>query len=508
MRALLLLGVVLCSLPAAAFCGFYVSGAGGQLFNDASMVVLVRDGTRTVLSMQNNYRGPVDDFALVVPVPALLTKENVKTIPREAFTRIDELTAPRLVEVPREDCAFGLGGIGTKGRGGGVGGYGSGAGLGVRVEAKFEVEEYEVVVLSAQDSLGLEIWLKEYKYKIPDGASELLRPYVQTGQKFFVARVDAKKAKFQNGQLVLSPLRFSYDSESFSLPVRLGLVNSGGSQDLIVNIVAKDRYELANLKNVFVPTNVELTSRAGPQFGGFYKELLARTFAKNPGTAVTEFAWRGALPSPDEQQQYGVTCDPCPPVNPVDKQLARFVGVDLLPNRQTDAEVSAFAKNATLTRLHLRYSKAGAPDDLVFKVAPPIRGGVPDATTAGPHETNRFQARFVMRSDGCERMTSTFDGSNALTTTLVDPLEEIVTTPIAALDVTPRKLSANRVLPHLPMPPRPLLPRMPVVAAQPRSTCELDEPRVSGQLAPAIVTKVVRRHLAEIRFCYEQQLAQ
>ena len=39
---------------ADAFCGFYVAGADQKLFNNATMVVLMREGTRTVLSMQNN----------------------------------------------------------------------------------------------------------------------------------------------------------------------------------------------------------------------------------------------------------------------------------------------------------------------------------------------------------------------------------------------------------------------------------------------------------------------
>jgi hypothetical protein len=43
---------------ADAFCGFYVAGADEKLFNNATMVVLMREGTRTVLSMQNNYQGP------------------------------------------------------------------------------------------------------------------------------------------------------------------------------------------------------------------------------------------------------------------------------------------------------------------------------------------------------------------------------------------------------------------------------------------------------------------
>ena len=34
--------------------------------------VLMRAGTRTALSMQNNYEGPPEDFALVVPVPVVL----------------------------------------------------------------------------------------------------------------------------------------------------------------------------------------------------------------------------------------------------------------------------------------------------------------------------------------------------------------------------------------------------------------------------------------------------
>src|SRR5678816_1011562 len=85
--AAFLVGLVLLSLlrSAGAFCGFYVSGADGNLFNNATQVVLLRDGTRTVLSMQNNYQGPPKDFAMVVPVPVVLQKENVKTLTKDVF---------------------------------------------------------------------------------------------------------------------------------------------------------------------------------------------------------------------------------------------------------------------------------------------------------------------------------------------------------------------------------------------------------------------------------------
>jgi hypothetical protein len=52
--ALCLGGMVAAPRTAAAFCGFYVSGGEAKLYNNATVVVLMRDGTRTVLSMQNN----------------------------------------------------------------------------------------------------------------------------------------------------------------------------------------------------------------------------------------------------------------------------------------------------------------------------------------------------------------------------------------------------------------------------------------------------------------------
>src|SRR5215470_3479458 len=83
---------------ARAFCGFFVAGSDARLTNNASEVVLMRKGNRTVMTMSNNYRGPLEDFAMVVPVPVVLRKENVRTLPLDVFDRVDSLSAPRLVE--------------------------------------------------------------------------------------------------------------------------------------------------------------------------------------------------------------------------------------------------------------------------------------------------------------------------------------------------------------------------------------------------------------------------
>jgi hypothetical protein len=68
LAAAALVAVLTAPRAAHAFCGFYINGAGSEMFNDATQVVLMRKGTRTVLSMQNNYKGPPEAFAMVIPV--------------------------------------------------------------------------------------------------------------------------------------------------------------------------------------------------------------------------------------------------------------------------------------------------------------------------------------------------------------------------------------------------------------------------------------------------------
>ena len=78
------------SAPAAsAFCGFYVARADSALYNDASQVVLVRDGDRTVMTMNNNFRGAVDEFALVVPVPTVLEEGQINVAGRAVLEHLD-----------------------------------------------------------------------------------------------------------------------------------------------------------------------------------------------------------------------------------------------------------------------------------------------------------------------------------------------------------------------------------------------------------------------------------
>ncbi len=409
--ALALCSAGLGAREAGAFCGFFVSGADAALSNNASQVALLRKGNRTVLTMSNNYKGPPQDFAMVVPVPVVLKKTDVKTLAPDVFAHIDQLSAPRLVEYweqdpcqPQVDYEGAVPSAAMAG-GGPADALSAAPRHGVRIEAKFNVGEYQILVLSAQESTGLETWLKENKYKIPRGAAGALAPYVRDQMKFFVAKVDIQKVKRDShGYVVLSPLRVAYDSPELRLPVRLGLLNAESKQDLIIYILHPDkRFEVANYRNVFVPTNLEVNNSVRKQFPAFYAELFDETLRRNNNKAVvTEYAWQTS------------SCDPCP-TPPLEASDLYTLGDDSFagaaPNQPAGAPLTPYYGSPpqyVLTRLHTRYDQQTLSEDLIFRAAEPVVGGRSDGDGSVGNPTpqlvkqgeNNFQGRYIIRHCG------------------------------------------------------------------------------------------------------------
>ncbi len=417
---------------AAAFCGFFVSGADASLYNSASQVVLLRNGNRTTLTMTNNYKGPPEDFALVVPVPVVLQKRDVKIVDPQILRHLDHVTAPRLVEYWEQDpCLAREPYTGATGRtfeallsvAPGTSAESAERDLGVRIEAKFVAGEYEILVLSAKESSGLETWLRLNHYKLPSGAAQALAPYIREQMKFFVAKVNIKKVhRDAQGLVVLSPLRFEYDASELRLPVRLGLLNADGPQDLIVYILhPEERFEVANLPNFFIPTNLDVSDPVRAGFGAFYDSLFAEALHAEGGRAVaTEYAWGSnscdPCPEPpladDDLRTLGapqrtVTWNnrqplPVPTTTPLDPpaQGTRTV----YPRLVTTGSSYSFVQPYVITRLHVRYSKGTLSEDLLFRSAPPViggrepSGGGQGATVVGRNVgSSAFQGRYIIR---------------------------------------------------------------------------------------------------------------
>jgi hypothetical protein len=350
------------NMPAAwAFCGFYVAKADGKLYNQASQVAIARSGDRTVLTMANDYQGEVKDFAIVVPVPTAISKEQVNVAMPGVIEKLDAFSAPRLVEyfdpdpcaIPDRDAMFESRGIETVPRATAPAASMERAkSLGVTIESQFSVGEYDILVLSAKESNGLETWLKQNNYKLPQGAGPLLKPYIRQKMKFFVAKVNLE-AMAASGFNRLRPLQIAYESPKFMLPIRLGMMNAQSAQDLIVYILSpQGRAEVSNYRTVKIPSNTEVPTFVKAEFNDFYKSMFTTSYNKeNRNVAFLEYAWDMA------------GCDPCS-AEPLTQEELKQSGVFWLDdqNRGNSSNSRIF-----LTRLHVRYDRDKFPEDLTFQ---------------------------------------------------------------------------------------------------------------------------------------------
>ncbi|OLP16862.1 hypothetical protein BST81_19405 [Leptolyngbya sp. 'hensonii'] len=370
LTCLLAIVAVLWFAPSAwAFCGFYVSKADTKLYNQASQVIIARDGKRTLLTMANDYQGEVKDFAIVVPVPVLLQKEQIHIGDPKIIERLDAFSAPRLVEYfDPNPCTppmlyngapvpSSLPAESAKDRQ-----QRNENTLGVTIEARYTVGEYDILILGAKESDGLETWLRQNGYRIPDGASRLLQPYIRQKMKFFVAKVNLgefEKTGFQS----LRPLQMAYESPKFMLPIRLGMVNAQAEQDLIAYVLSpKGQTEVTNYRTVKIPSDSEIPLYVKDEFGDFYKSMFKTAYNREAKkVAFMEYTWDMA------------SCDPCS-AEPLTQEELRKAGVFWLnPNTYNPVFI---------TRLHVRYTRDKFPEDLMFQ-----------------ETSNRefFQGRYVLR---------------------------------------------------------------------------------------------------------------
>src|SRR5205823_474764 len=383
-----LLVVALATPTVLAFCGFYVAKADTKLFNQASQVVLVRHEDKTVLTMANDFRGDPKEFAIVVPVPTVLEREQIHVGDRALLQHLDAYSAPRLVEYfdgnpcalndaeARRDAAGRMPASAAQERGA--------AGLGVTIEARYTVGEYDILILSAKESTGLETWLRDNGYRIPAGASAVLGSYLKQGMRFFVARVNlGEQARL--GFTYLRPLQVAYESPKFMLPIRLGMVNADGAQELFVYaLTRKGRVETTNYRTVRLPSGMDLPAFVKVEFGPFYQAMFTQAVKRENMRAVfLEYAWDMGW------------CDPCA-ANPLSAEELRQLGVFWLGDRGDALDRRGGARDVFLTRLHVRYDAAHFPEDLVFQ------------ETA---DRTNFQGRYVLRyawkgGDNCSQATA------------------------------------------------------------------------------------------------------
>jgi hypothetical protein len=359
-------------LPAAgaqAFCGFYVAQADSKLFNKASKLVLAHQskgaGDHEIsMTMASDYQGDPKEFAVVVPVPTFIERKKIGVVEIATIDHLDAYTAPRLVEYHDGDPCY----VPPKYSDDGVRAMAmpapksSAAAMperyrGVTVEARYEVGEYDIIILAAKESDGLVNWLTDNQYRLPDGAQNLLGSYIKQEMRFFLAKVNLDRMQMK-GQSFLRPLQVRYTSAKFMIPIRLGTLNANGPQDLIAFVLSpRGRVETTNYQTVALPTGNNIPLYVKQDFGNFYKAMFERSVAKKDMKAVfLEYGWDMAW------------CDPCA-ADPLKNSELVELGVRWIDSDEPKAyrDSRGGFPGVYVTRLHVRYDAERFPEDLMLQ---------------------------------------------------------------------------------------------------------------------------------------------
>lgn len=362
-RALLAAATLGLAAPAAA-CPTLANGNPEPLTFDTAQVAISRQGEQTTFTVSVNPQGDPGDFAIVLPVPAILAESDIAVLDTEIFARLNGYTG--VLTMPDAGCSSGGGGGDSASDGDGGGGEG---GSGVVIEGEYLVGDYEIVILSAVDPEALWTWLTDNDYNVAPVVIPALEQYIEEGMYFMAAKV-SPEATAADGT-PLPPLQVRYLEEAFSIPLRLAALSSPGEQDMIAYILMDQgmgggRAGIANYPEFTVPDQCVWGEAGVDDFADFY-ETRFRPGWEAAGYAAWAVEWAGGW----------YDCAPCS-------------GVTI-----TEDDILALGYEGDpwghfLTRVHFRYTPDTADEDIVF-----YGSGLYESQTQSYADANPSNARCI-----------------------------------------------------------------------------------------------------------------
>lgn len=340
-------------LQPASACPTVATGTPNELTYDVAKTAIVRQGNKTSFTVSINPEGSPQSFALVMPVPGDLLADELGIVDSEVFGRLDGQTGLLTMadagcwppydgyESPcwdeeYADAAGGTGGSdGSDGSGGGA--YGD-----VEIEGEYTVGSYDITVLSASESADLFRWLNDNGYYVAEATVPVIQEYLDEGMNFLAARV-SEEAEGADGT-ALTPLKIAYESEIFAIPIKLAAATSPGQQDMLIYAItdADDgRVGISNYDDLGV-TDACIWNFEDPNvsFGDFYEQRFAAAW-QEAGEIGWQTEWAGV----------NWDCNPCSGYQISEQDLA---------------DLGFEGTNHALTRLHVRYTRETATQDLVL----------------------------------------------------------------------------------------------------------------------------------------------
>ena len=281
MRYLLMPSTVLFLMVAAVHADGMMTARVGQSVSlvqspKQEALIIVNEHTDEIkVSIRTHFRNGPTDLAWVIPVPAI--PESVEEGSEDIFRKLEEETAPVFWVSKRSYLKCGCG-----------------AGESLPVRQAVDVVDagiagiFDYVVLSASDSVSLEDWLSDNKYRIPSNASPVFRRYVDLGWNWLAIRVRTEVQSQPN--LAPHPISYKYRGMNVTYPLAISQLSATDEIEMVLYVLAEHRYGGKNWRNTVLDSEVFSLDSTSPS-GTTYESIFRQRTTENGGhLLVTEFA--------------------------------------------------------------------------------------------------------------------------------------------------------------------------------------------------------------------------
>ena len=229
----------------ARACGGFFCGRQPVDQTAERILFEIGDGSVT-MTTQISFNGDAEDFAWILPLPAVPDVESLATFPQRALTALDTNTGPDFI-LP-SDC-YGQ----FPQAGGGFGATGSANSDGgsepppVQVHVRAEVGGYSVAVVESEDPAALIDWLRTEGYRVTEPMEPYIELYTKEGMKFLALKL-LETADVSD----ITPFRFTLPGDVPSIPLRMTALAAEPEMSIVVFVMGDQRYEGKNWENITI----------------------------------------------------------------------------------------------------------------------------------------------------------------------------------------------------------------------------------------------------------------
>ena len=235
------------------------------------VIFTMDDGTITTY-VQINYVGAAEDFAWILPVPAVPQIDTAQTV---TFQDLDRLTQPLYLPPRPPDCLLRrpMPAAAPSARGAAE----------TTVLASGEVGPFGYHVVTSPDHQELVRWLRDNGYRITAEMEPLVKLYTDEGLVFLAMRL----RQGQNSRDIV-PVKLTYESRLPMIPLRLTAVAATPDMPVLVWVFGSAQAAPLN----FVPVKIADSEVSFTPFGrNDYPRVVSDAVDQAGGRAfVTEFA--------------------------------------------------------------------------------------------------------------------------------------------------------------------------------------------------------------------------